>query len=163
MSSLFLVGLVAAGVYLGWWQWNRRHAQERRPAEVGASNQGAPLEHSQRRVILHRGMRYASHSEKALGIALEDRGVPFLPNCRVRVRSGQAFEPDFLVLLEDGRWAVIEVDGAGYHDDADAERHREAQLYDAGATIVYRVPAEQARESPYRVIDQFYAELGVRA
>lgn len=110
-------------------------------------------------------LKFRSQAEVRIAQALDRAGVLFLPNCRVRVTgpSGRVTpEPDFLV-CKDGKWGLLEVDGAPYHPvtrtvhDHARDRlflgHglRVAQHYDA--TECYNAP-EKVVASFLRILDQ---------
>src|SRR5687767_14259452 len=87
-------------------------------------------------------LRFRSAAEVRIAQALERASVGFLPNCRARVDSCElryTIEPDFLV-LSDGRWGVLEVDGEPWHppERAAAEHERDRAFYRHGCALVLR-------------------------
>ena len=86
----------------------------------------------------HDGLLFRSQPEINLYEALKKRGVTFAP-LPVFLRGGenyQRLEPDFIV-IKDGVFAVVEVDGDSFHPETPATaRTRLKLLEDAGAYIV---------------------------
>ncbi len=86
----------------------------------------------------HDGLLFRSQPEINLYDALKKRGVAFAP-LPIFLRGGenyQRLEPDFIV-LKDGVFAVIEVDGDNFHPETpSAARARLKLLEDAGAYIL---------------------------
>jgi hypothetical protein len=86
----------------------------------------------------HDGLLFRSQPEINLYEALKKRGVAFAP-LPVFLRGGenyQRLEPDFIV-IKDGIFAIVEVDGDNFHTESPAAaRTRLKLLEDAGAYIV---------------------------
>jgi len=64
------------------------------------------------------GFQFASLAEVQIARALDEVGVLFLPNCKMRLRGGQAarvsYYPDFLICYQ-GKWGILEVDGPTHY------------------------------------------------
>lgn len=94
----------------------------------------------------HDGLLFRSQAEINLYEALKKRGVAFAP-LPVFLRGGESYqrlEPDFII-IKDGVFAVVEVDGDTFHSETpSAARTRLKLLEDAGAYIV-RVNANACR------------------
>ena len=86
----------------------------------------------------HEGLLFRSPAEINLYGALKKRGVVFAP-LPVFLRGGQNYqrlEPDFII-IKDGVFAVVEVDGDNFHSETpSAARARLKLLEDAGAFII---------------------------
>lgn len=86
----------------------------------------------------HDGLLFRSQPEINLYEALKKRGVAFAP-LPVFLRGGESYrrlEPDFVV-VKDGVFAVVEVDGDDFHPESpSAARTRLKLLEDAGAYII---------------------------
>lgn len=86
----------------------------------------------------HDGLLFRSQAEINLYDALKKLGIAFAP-LPVFLRGGdnyQRLEPDFLI-IKDGVFAVVEVDGDSFHTETpSAARARLKLLEDAGAYII---------------------------
>jgi hypothetical protein len=122
----------------------------------GISNQAG----SQTTQILNwNNLGFRSASEIKIAKALDNAGVMFFPNCKVRLgaignRSNR--EPDFLI-CHNGKWGILEVDGEPFHPAsrtvADHERDRQFKLH--GITVTEHYDATRCYNEPDAVIGEF--------
>lgn len=110
----------------------------------------------------YEGLRFRSESEVRIAQALDRAGVMYVPNCRARIGSvGQRrnCEADFLIML-DGRWGVLEVDGEQWHAGlASRDHERDRPFHFHGAHKVQRFDAGECFENPDGVVAKFLALL----
>jgi hypothetical protein len=134
----------------------------------GISNQGREL--PERKVVIWKGLRFRSEAERLVAIALDKKGVLFLPNCAARLtlkeaadtRTGEAErdtrEPDFLV-CHKGKWGILEVDGP-YHEGRAAHDHeRDAAFHKQGIRVIQHYTAERCMSDSANVIREFLGLL----
>jgi hypothetical protein len=105
------------------------------------------------------GLTFRSNAELLIAQALRRAGVLFFANARCLFPEGQdskAFrEADFLVMA-DGRWGVLEVDGRHWHQDTAADDHHRDRLFKRhGAWCAERFDAEQCTKTPDWVVSEF--------
>lgn len=94
------------------------------------------------------GFRFRSQTEIRVAQALDRRKVLFFPLPRARISVGNErrnTEPDFLVCV-NGKWGILEVDGAPYHPpERSAVEHERDRLFKAhGIRVVERYDAKRA-------------------
>ncbi|MEX1140726.1 MAG: hypothetical protein WEB79_00230 [Thermoleophilaceae bacterium] len=110
----------------------------------------------------YEGLRFRSESEVRIAQALDRAGVMYVPNCRSRIGSvsrRRNCEADFLVMLE-GRWGVLEVDGEQWHAGlASRDHERDRPFHFHGAHKVQRFDAGECFENPDGVVAKFLALL----
>ena len=110
----------------------------------------------------YEGLRFRSESEVRIARALDRAGVMYVPNCRSRIGSVERrrnCEADFLVML-DGRWGVLEVDGQQWHAGlASRDHERDRPFHFHGAYKVQRFDAGECFENPDAVVKKFLALL----
>jgi hypothetical protein len=109
------------------------------------------------------GMRFRSESELRIAQALDRTGVLFLPDALMRLGASndrQSREADFLVCA-NGRWGILEVDGAPFHPDDGREAANERdQLFSRhGIPLVVHVEAARCAVAPDAVVTEFLAAL----
>jgi hypothetical protein len=110
----------------------------------------------------YEGLRFRSESEVRIAQALDRAGVMFVPNCRARIGSvgrRRNCEADFLVMA-DGRWGVLEVDGEQWHVGlASRDHERDRPFHFHGAHKVQRFDAGDCFENPDGVVKKFLSLL----
>ena len=110
----------------------------------------------------YEGLRFRSESEVRVAQALDRMGVMYVPNCRSRIGSRhrrRSIEADFLVMV-DGKWGVLEVDGEQWHVGHAARDHeRDRPFHFHGAKIVQRFDAGECFENAGAVVEKFLALL----
>jgi len=99
------------------------------------------------------GLRFRSKQEIHLYSALKGMGVTFAP-LPVFLRGGETYqrlEPDF-VLLKDGIFLVVELDGGSTHPETPAQADRRLRLFKHEGAFVERVEASEcSNEAEARV------------
>ncbi|HYO87235.1 MAG TPA: hypothetical protein VER79_01235 [Candidatus Limnocylindrales bacterium] len=111
------------------------------------------------RAIPWKGMVFHSKTELRVAKALDHAGVVFLPPAKMRLTSGserQSREIDFLVLYE-GRWGVLEVDGPWHTQTGDTSR--DELLRANGVTCIRRYDSERAYHETAAIVSEFLAFL----
>lgn len=110
----------------------------------------------------YEGLRFRSESEVRVAQALDRAGVMYVPNCRARIGSKDRrrnIEADFLVMV-DGKWGVLEVDGEQWHAGlASRDHERDRPFHFHGAAKVQRFDAGECFENPDGVVKKFLALL----
>lgn len=110
----------------------------------------------------YEGLRFRSESEVRIAQALDNAGVMYVPNCRARIGSvdrRRNIEADFLVMV-DGKWGVLEVDGEQWHAGlASRDHERDRPFHFHGAAKVQRFDAGECFENPDGVVAKFLALL----
>ncbi len=108
-------------------------------------------------------LRFRSHSEKRIAIALDEAGVLFLPNCMGRLNGPEGrrnLECDFLV-CHDGKWGILEVDGEPFHPPSrtvhDHERDRFFKTH--GILVVEHFDSRECFENAKGVVQKFLGIL----
>lgn len=126
----------------------------------GVHNQGVEFPGAEiRPPLVWANLRFRSQSEVRIAQELDRRGVMYLPNCLARLnvdgRRGNR-EPDFLI-CHDGKWGVLEVDGAPFHPAARAaqEYERDRLFKSHGIRVVERFDASRCYQSPEAVVTTF--------
>lgn len=109
------------------------------------------------------GMRFRSESELRIAQALDRTGVLFLPDALMRLGAANARqnrEADFLVCA-DGKWGILEVDGAPFHPDdgREAANERDQLFGQHGISIVEHFEAARCSAAPEAVVAEFLAAL----
>jgi hypothetical protein len=105
------------------------------------------------------GMAFRSQAELRVAEALERAGVVFFPNARGRVGvtadARETREPDFIVIAE-GRFGILEVDGSDYHDGNAAQDHERDRCFrHHGVPVLERFPAKRCFDMPDDVVAEF--------
>lgn len=126
----------------------------------GISNQGG----SQTVTPLNwKNFGFRSASEIKIAQALDDAGVMFFPNCKVRLGTAENRnnrEPDFLI-CHKGKCGILEVDGEPFHPAsrtvADHERDRQFKLH--GITVTEHYDATRCYKEPTAVVKEFLSIL----
>jgi hypothetical protein len=108
-------------------------------------------------------LRFRSHSEMRVAIALDEAGVLFLPNCMGRLNGpgGRSnLECDFLVCHE-GKWGILEVDGEPFHPPSrtvhDHERDRFFKAH--GILLIEHFDSKECFENAKGVVQKFLGLL----
>ncbi|WP_406698404.1 DUF559 domain-containing protein [Singulisphaera sp. Ch08] len=141
--------------------WLRWRTPPRRYASIGfVHNQVAD---SSKVRTTWNNLRFRSHSEMRIAVALDESGALFLPNCmgRLSTPAGRKnLECDFLVCYE-GKWGILEVDGEPYHPASRAAQdHERDRLFRAyGIRVVERFDANECFENAKGVVQKFLAIL----
>lgn len=109
--------------------------------------------------LIYSGMRFSSPAEISVAKALDNLGVMYLPNCLARVGSkGNRVNrfPDFLICYQ-GKWGILEIDGATYHSGTATEDHQRSRLIERHGGIAYftRYDAKRCQQEPDKVIKEF--------
>ena len=112
------------------------------------------------------GLLFRSTAELRIAEALHRRGLLFFPNARCLFPEGEDHkahrEADFLVMA-DGAWGVLEVDGRRWHQETAADDHHRDRLFKRhGARCVERFDADQCTRDPDAVLDDFLLMLRPR-
>ena len=90
----------------------------------------------------HDGLLFRSQAEIYLYDAFKKRGVAFAP-LPVFLRGGESYrrlEPDFIV-IKDGVFAVVEVDGDSFHPETPSAARTRLKLLEDAAAYIVRVNA----------------------
>lgn len=90
----------------------------------------------------HDGLLFRSQAEVNLYDALKKRGVTFAP-LPVFLHGGEEYkriEPDF-VIIKDGVFAVVEVDGDSFHPETPSAAQKRLKLLDEAGAYIKRVNA----------------------
>jgi hypothetical protein len=102
------------------------------------------------------GVWLRSYSERCIAEALDRANVFFVANATARLGITQDHrtnsEPDFLVVC-DGKTGILEVNGPQHTADADHERAR--LLKQHGIAVVEPFTANECRERPDAVVEEF--------
>lgn len=112
------------------------------------------------RSIAWHGFTLRSHSEVKIAKSLDNKGVLFLADPKVRIKTEthrQTREVDFLVQYE-GKWGVLEVDGPHHQQATASDQWRDARLTEHGLLVV-RFPADQCYRQPDIVVETFLQKL----
>ncbi|MDR3623436.1 MAG: hypothetical protein P4L85_29150 [Paludisphaera borealis] len=94
----------------------------------------------------HDGLLFRSQAEVNLYDALKKRGVAFAP-LPVFLHGGEEYkriEPDF-VIIKDGVFAVVEVDGDSFHPETPSAAQKRLKLLDDAGAYIKRVNANSCR------------------
>ncbi len=119
------------------------------------TNQGRGAE------IKWKHLSFRSEHEVAIASELDTIGVMFLPNAAVRItENGDRVtkEVDFLV-CKNGRWGILEVDGAQHRESRAEDMMRDDAFTDAGVWFIRRYPAAMCIEKPTWVAQDFITRL----
>ncbi len=112
------------------------------------------------RAIAWHGFTLRSHSEVKIAKALDYKGVIFLADPKIRLKTEthrQTREVDFLIQYQ-GKWGILEVDGPHHQRSTEADQWRDARLTEHGLLVV-RFPADQCYRQPDVVVDTFLQKL----
>lgn len=107
------------------------------------------------------GCYYRSKSEVKIAKYLERIGINFIANARGRFRNDnltKTIEPDFIVFY-NGKCAVLEVDGEGFHDNSALENERDRTLLQNIFLFVKHYPASLCYNDPKYVVEDFIAKF----
>jgi hypothetical protein len=124
--------------------------------EVAAPIPGKPDSY---RAIPWKGMVFHSKTELRVAKALDHAGVVFMPPAKLRVTYGkerQSREIDFLI-LHDGCWGVLEVDGPWHTEASDASR--DELLRANGIACIQRFDSERAYHETAVIVAEFLAYM----
>lgn len=111
----------------------------------------------------HLGFR--SEAERRVAIALDTLKVLFFPNCMARLNTDMGRgnrEPDFLV-CDRGKWGILEVDGAVWHQTAARDHDRDRLLAAYGIRVIQRYTDTRCRDDAPGVIREFLGLLAKNA
>ncbi len=128
---------------------------ERRP-----NKKRQPNPQPEYRSIAWHGLTLRSHSEVKIAKALDNKGVLFLADPKIRLKTEshrQTREVDFLVHY-DGKWGILEVDGPHHQHSAKSDEWRDARFGDYGLLVI-RYPADQCYREPGIVVENFLEKL----
>ena len=112
------------------------------------------------RAIAWHGFTLRSHSEVKIAKALDYKGVLFLADPKIRLKTEthcQTREVDFLVQYQ-GKWGILEVDGPHHQQSTASDQWRDARLTEHGLLVV-RFPADQCYRQPDVVVETFLQKL----
>lgn len=112
------------------------------------------------RSIAWHGLTLRSYSEVKIAKALDNRGIMFLADPKIRLHTEnhrQTREVDFLIQHE-GQWGILEVDGPQHARSVEADTWRDARFADQGL-MVLRFPADQCYRQPDVVVNAFLEAL----
>ncbi len=112
------------------------------------------------RSIAWHGLTLRSHSEVKIAKALDNKGVLFLADPKIRMNTEshrQTREVDFLI-EHQGKWGILEVDGPHHQHSSEADQWRDARFTDHGLLVV-RFPADQCYRQPDLVVETFLQKL----
>ena len=136
---------------------------------VTLSNNDRPVKNSDRSITnqgkgkgaKHKweNLYFRSKTEIKIAEALDETGVLFLPNCKVRLNTSEGrknLETDFLVCYE-GKWGILEVDGKPYHppENRCQEQERERYFRHYSILIYERFDAKKCYNNPDGVVREF--------
>lgn len=102
-----------------------------------------------------KGLRFRSKSEIKIAEELDRRGIFFLPNCVGRIGNKshrKNVEADFII-CHHGVWAILEVDGAEYHENKTKDAFRDTLFTNQGVKVIHRASANECYSKPGNVID----------
>jgi hypothetical protein len=121
----------------------------------GVTNQGADVD----KPIIWQNLKFRSVSERRIAEALDRANVLYLPNCRARLNFGQSRanrEADFLV-CHQGKWGILEVDGAPYHPPTrTVHDHERDRLFKGhGIRVVEHFDSGACAETPDAIVKRF--------
>ena len=114
-----------------------------------------------KKFISRTGCYYRSRSEVKIAKTLDELGISFLANARGRFKNNsltKTIEPDFIVFLA-GKFAVLEVDGEGFHDDSEYEKERDSILLKNGSLFVEHYSASLCYINPHAVVKDFISKF----
>jgi hypothetical protein len=105
------------------------------------------------------GFRFRSVTETHIADALDRAGVLFFPLPKGRLNGPRGRvnrEPDFLV-CKDGKWGILEVDGAPYHPpQRTVQDHERDRLFlDHGIRVAQHFDATDCFATPDKVVNDF--------
>ncbi len=112
------------------------------------------------RSIAWHGLTLRSHSEVKVAKALDNKGVLFLADPKIRLNTEnhrQTREVDFLI-QHNGRWGILEVDGPHHQHSTEADQWRDARFSQHGLLVV-RFPADLCYRQPEVVVESFLKQL----
>jgi very-short-patch-repair endonuclease len=112
------------------------------------------------RSIAWHGLTLRSQSEVKIAKALDNKGVLFLADPKIRLNTEthrQTREVDFLI-QHQGKWGILEVDGPHHQHSTEADQWRDARFTEQGL-LVLRFPADQCYRQPDFVVETFLQKL----
>ncbi len=129
-----------------------------KPAKPNKKRQSNPQ--PEYRSIAWHGLTMRSHSEVKIAKALDNKGVLFLADPKIRLNTEnhrQTREVDFLI-QHNGRWGILEVDGPHHQHSTEADQWRDARFSQHGLLVV-RFPADLCYRQPEVVVESFLKQL----
>jgi very-short-patch-repair endonuclease len=112
------------------------------------------------RAIAWHGLTLRSQSEVKIAKALDNKGVLFLADPKIRLNTEthrQTREVDFLI-QHQGKWGILEVDGPHHQHSTGADQWRDS-LFTEHGLLVLRFPADQCYRQPDLVVETFLQKL----
>ena len=112
------------------------------------------------RAIAWHGLTLRSYSEVKIAKALDNKGILFLADPKIRLNTEnhrQTREVDFLI-QHQGKWGILEVDGPHHQQAAASDQWRDARFTEQGI-LVARFPADLCYRQPDTVVERFLAQL----
>jgi very-short-patch-repair endonuclease len=116
------------------------------------------------RSIAWHGLTLRSHSEVKIAKSLDNKGLMFLADPKIRLHTEnhrQTREVDFLI-QHQGKWGILEVDGPQHEHSVEADKWRDARFGEQGLLVV-RVPADQCYREPDAVVEMFLYKLAAHS
>ena len=129
----------------------------------GFNNQGIPRKPNSpnSRIHLWKGLRFRSATEVEVAKALDNAGIPYLPNCLVRIDDSTTLEGrsnkelDFLVYYQ-GNWGILEVDGFWHPPERRVDEQKRERVFRLKGIRVYeRYEDTRCYNEPESVVEEF--------
>jgi hypothetical protein len=124
----------------------------------GVSNQGEDIPQP----IIYENLRFRSVSERRIAEALDRARIMYLPNCRARLNiqnspGGRGNREADFVICDNGRFGILEVDGAPYHPPTrTVHDHERDRLFKAhGIRVIEHYDSGRCAESADKVVKEF--------
>jgi|GEM_PF-2721445 len=120
-------------------------------SQESSNNQGLGATHR------WNNLNFRSQSEIKIAEVLDARGILFFPNVRGRVPNGYKrinMEIDFLICHE-GRWGILECDGAQFHQIAADDHSRDMVWNRHGIWFIKRFSSKECYNEPIKVVEIF--------
>lgn len=111
--------------------------------------------------LIWKSLRFNSEPERRIAAALDTVGVLFFPNCVARITVGDTRDmliPDFLI-CDDGKWGILECDGATYHPSAAKDHDRDRFFRQYKIKVVERYPGMRCMNDAPGVVRDFLTLL----
>ena len=169
-----LLGFVIVYLVYSSWQQSRlirgiRRKVEDKPQRQSTSTHKPNKKRQQNpkpeyRSIAWHGLTLRSHSEVKIAKSLDNKGLMFLADPKIRLHTEnhrQTREVDFLVHYQ-GKWGILEVDGPQHERSVEADRWRDARFSEQGLLVV-RFPADQCYREPDAVVEMFLYKLAAHS
>lgn len=121
-----------------------------------ADNQGS-RSYPEEKIYDWNGLRFRSKEEVKIAQALENAGVLFFANSKVRLTTPEGRkneEPDFLI-FHQGKWGIIEV----LHEDVASNQERDRILQTHGISLIEYYDATRCCEESYTIVQEFLQKL----